>query len=88
MKNAPKYCTFGCFKKKLGKKRKIPTNRPKYSGIPLEGNTEMFFFGLMKKNISYLLRQFSSGSSAMVERCYISHNFDKVLFKDRGMGCV
>ena len=40
MENAPKCYTFGCFKK-------IPTDRPKYSEIPLEGNTTIFFFGLI-----------------------------------------
>ena len=45
LENAHKFCTLGCFIKNLFKKKNhFLTNRPKYSEIPLEGNTTIFFF--------------------------------------------
>ena len=47
MEYAPKFGPFGCFLKKLFKKKKNfrPTD-PTFSEIPLEGNTTIILFGL------------------------------------------
>ena len=43
LENAPKFCALDALKKKNYKKKKN-SDRPKYSEIPLEGNTAIFFF--------------------------------------------
>ena len=43
VENAPKTCTLGAFLRKMMGKKNL-TDQPKYSEIPLEGNTSIFFF--------------------------------------------
>ena len=45
----PNFALFGCLKKIWLKKNYFPTDRPKYSEIPLEGrqHNNFFFFGLI-----------------------------------------
>ena len=46
MEYAPKFGPFGCFLKKLLKKKIFQPTDPTFSEIPLEGNTTIIFFGL------------------------------------------
>ena len=53
----PNSVPLGAFKENDWKKNYFPTDRPKYSEIPLEGNTTMFFFGLTNADFQpHLLR--------------------------------
>ena len=44
MEHAPKFGPFGCFLKKLFKKKKFRPTDPTFSEIPHEGNTTIIFF--------------------------------------------